>query len=303
MGRPKKTITRDSECQTNAVPNTTECGGIFPGEKWVVKKIKEVFTTMFDDQVRSLQNEISDLKSTVVQLENDKNTLNDLQQVTDTALEQLQDKFDSFQQMHQRTITHLYKKIDDQGEHQKEMKCKIDNLEQSSRKNNIRIVGLQEEENEDIKGKVITLARSKMRIQNIHHEDIEDICRLGRKHQGKTRDIRVTFTSNKKKNVFHQARKKIPYDKEEPVYINEDLTQHRSELFYQARKMRRNNKLFGAWTQDGNVLVKVKEHEKPKSIESYSQLKELLQDYEDLGDDLSTDSEIKSTSESGDSGT
>ena len=40
--------------------------------------------------------------------------------------------------------------------------------------------------------------------------------------------------------------------------------------------MKRNKKVFGTWTQDGNVLIKVRECDQPRAIRKYSELKELL---------------------------
>ncbi len=88
--------TRDSESQTNGIASTNKCGGIFPGEKWLENKIREAMenlTIKFQEQIDSLQNEVTAMKSNIAQIEKEKNTLNDLQQVADTAIEQLQSKF------------------------------------------------------------------------------------------------------------------------------------------------------------------------------------------------------------------
>ncbi len=279
MGRPTKEKTRESECQTNGVACSSECGGIFPGEKWLEKKIKEAtekLSATFQEQVSKLQKEILELKSTIDLLERSSNSLNDLQQVTDTAVEQLQVELESFQLRQNSTVTKLHKQVIDQTTDLKQIKGGIDNLEQKNKENNLRIVGLTEEEGEDLKNKVISLAKNKLQILNISRADINDICRMGRKMPGKSRDIKVTFASTAKKNIMYSARKKIPYDAEEPIYINEDLTKFRSLLFYQARKLKQRSKIFGTWTQDGNVLIKLKEHSQPQAIETNAELKEVL---------------------------
>ncbi len=107
MGLQRNETTRDSESQTNGIANTNKCGGIFPGEKWLENKISEAMdklTIRFQEQIGSLQNEITGMKSNIAQIEKDKNTLNDLQQVSDAAIEQLQSKFESFEETyHQPT--------------------------------------------------------------------------------------------------------------------------------------------------------------------------------------------------------
>ena len=54
-----------------------------------------------------------------------------------------------------------------------------------------------------------------------------------------------------------------------PVFVNEDLTQRRSQLFYEARRLKKQGRLFGAWSQQGNILVKVKEQSQPKAVAVY----------------------------------
>ena len=42
------------------------------------------------------------------------------------------------------------------------------------------------------------------------------------------------------------------------IGLNEDLTKVRSKLLYEARKCVKANKLLGAWSSDGRILVKNK---------------------------------------------
>ncbi len=96
MGSPVTDKTRDSETQTN--------GGIFPGEKWLEMKISEAtkqISALFHEQICSMQEEIEGLKSSINELTKEKETLNDLQQVSDATLEQLQTEFQSFQEVHE----------------------------------------------------------------------------------------------------------------------------------------------------------------------------------------------------------
>ncbi len=96
--------TRDSETQTNGIANSSKCGGIFPGEKWLEMKISEAtkqISALFHEQICSMQEEIEGLKSSINELTKEKETLNDLQQVSDATLEQLQTEFQSFQEVHE----------------------------------------------------------------------------------------------------------------------------------------------------------------------------------------------------------
>ena len=63
----------------------------------------------------------------------------------------------------------------------------------------------------------------------------------------------------------------------QPIFINEDLTSRRSKLFYQARMLRKRSKLFGVWSQNGNIMVKVGESSQPVAVQDYKMLKTLIQ--------------------------
>ncbi len=216
--------------------------------------------------------------------------------MSDTAVVQMQVEFESFQQKQIKTVSKLHQQLIDQTSDLTLTKGNVDNLEQRNKENNIRIVGLKEEEGENVKDQVIRFAKNKLQVQNISHEDIKDICRMGRKIPGKSRDVKVSFTSIDKKKIVYSARKKIPYDAEEPIYINEDLTKLRSLLFYQARKMKQRSKIFGTWTQDGNVLIKLKEHSQPQAIGTYDELTELLHN-EGLQQIITTEAESNNSGE------
>ena len=40
------------------------------------------------------------------------------------------------------------------------------------------------------------------------------------------------------------------------VYTNEDLTQQKAKLLYEARKLKKNKKIIDCWTVDGRLVVK-----------------------------------------------
>ena len=54
--------------------------------------------------------------------------------------------------------------------------------------------------------------------------------------------------------------------------MNDDLTEFRSKLLYDARMLVRKRKLKGAWSQSGNIMV-LPENEKPCAIYSYRDLR------------------------------
>ncbi len=133
--------TRESECQTNGIASTVKSGGIFPGEKWVEQKIRD----MAKELTENCGDEIKELKSKIKQLESDTDALNDLQQVSDTAFEELQKKFESFQEMHEKTVASLRSSLCHKDSVINQLKSTVDQLEQEKKMDSIRIVGVPEE--------------------------------------------------------------------------------------------------------------------------------------------------------------
>ncbi len=141
--------------------------------------------------------------------------------------------------------------------------------------NNLRIARLEEVEGEDILGNVINLAK-KMKIQ-LKPTDIKDVRRMGPKKNNKIRDILVKFTSTEVRDSLYQNRKLLVHEAE-PVFVNEDLTQRRSQLFYEARKLRKKARLFGTWSQQGNILVKVNQQSQPRQVANYTEIIALIEE-------------------------
>ncbi len=124
---------------------------------------------------------------------------------------------------------------------------------------------------------------------------IKDVQRMGHKKQNKTRDILVTFTNKRSRDDLYQNRKMLR-DRTDAVYLNEDLTQLRSQLFYQGRRLRRQGRIYGVWTQQGNILIKVHEQSQPKAVSNYKQIISLTEEQSSIDQTITTyDQEAAST--------
>ncbi len=69
------------------------------------------------------------------------------------------------------------------------------------------------------------------------------------------------------------------------VYINDDLTEFRQKLLYDARMLVKKRKLKGAWAQHGNVMV-LPENSKPSAVYNYHDLR-MKSGPHNLGEDRS----------------
>ncbi len=184
-------------------------------------------------------------------------------------VEQLQERFNNVEEKNIISIQKLYKQMETKDEVMKKVQEKTDELEQFHKMNNIRIAGLEEEDDEDVQSKVINLAK-KMKLK-LESTDILDVRRMGPRNEKKTRDILVRFTSSNTRDTLYKRRKMLK-DTSEHVYLNEDLTQPRSLLFYEGRRLRKQGKLFGIWSQQGNIFIKVNRYSQPRSVSNYNEI-------------------------------
>ncbi len=222
-----------------------------------------------NDALSNVQSDLSDLKSTTEKLTKDNDALNNLQQVAEVQLEQLEERLDNFEENNSDVIQKVHRKIEAKEGLINKMEEKTDQLEQIHKMNNIRIASLVEEEDEDVQVKVINLAkRMKLTIQPA---DIKDARRMGPKKGNKTRDVLVILTSKRLRDDLYQRRKMLT-SATDPVYVNEDLTQRRSQLFYEGRKLRKQGRIYGIWTQQGNILIKVSQQSQPKEVTNYKDI-------------------------------
>ena len=174
-----------------------------------------------------------------------------------------------------------------------ELKVKLDEVEQKFFERDVQLVGVPElpedhecSEEKEIE-KIVILAREKMNIM-IQNSSIEKLHRLGKRKENKPRDIVVRFRNNRMRNKFYQNRKKtVNYsDPENNIYVNDHLTEYRTNIFYATRQLVKRKKIFAAWTQQGNVLIRKNEGDQPEHIRSHEQLSKMK-----LTDDTTDNSE------------
>ena len=153
-----------------------------------------------------------------------------------------------------------------------ETNLKLDRLEQESKLNNLRIVGIAEEDDEDLKNKVLSITKHKLNLDAVCDDDIDICYRLGKACDSKVRDVIVKFTGREKRNLVYRCKRNMP--REDPaIFINEDLTQSRNKLFYDARCMKKHDKIKAVWTQDGHVMVKLTVFSDPVPIQTNNDLR------------------------------
>ena len=155
---------------------------------------------------------------------------------------------------------------------------KIDDLEQYSRKHNLEFHGIPESSQENLAEQIIKLGN----VLNvpIRNNDI-DIChRLSaNKKSNKPRPVIARFKSYEVKKALYSARKQLKnqslnhvFPGADIVYINENLTRRRRELFNKVWKTKKLNHWHSVWTVDGKVFFKISVDDAPERIYSLEDL-------------------------------
>ncbi len=179
------------------------------------------------------------------------------------------------------------------------LKQELDFLNQKQRERSVRITGIVEEEDENLSKKITEIAKKKMGLKKFKETDIARIHRSGKKKTSRTRDIIMQFENLQTRQTFYGAKQKLQASSTKTVYINDDLTEFRQKLLYDARLLVKKKKLRGAWSQHGNIMV-LPENTKPSAIYNYRDLriKSGLDNFGDNTSDLMEQDDIDSVSAS-----
>ena len=155
-------------------------------------------------------------------------------------------------------IEYLEKKAD-------KLESQLDNLEQYSRRANLRIQGIHEDTaGEDIPRKVLHVINDEMGCHPpLTPTDIERAHRVGRAAAGmpRPRAVIVRFASERMRDVVYRSRGSLKgyndaHQADARIYLNEDLTSRRATLAYLTRELKKGGKVNDCWTFNGRILVK-----------------------------------------------
>jgi hypothetical protein len=133
----------------------------------------------------------------------------------------------------------------------------IDKANQYSRRNSLRVSGIKESTGESFDNIVLDLCDAV--VAGVKLEEVDRCHRVGKAKKNKSRDILVKFTSYRARQKLYTMRTKLKDEGlgYQGVFVNEDLTRPRSELLFEARTLVKSKKLAGAWSADGNILIKI----------------------------------------------
>ena len=181
-----------------------------------------------------------------------------LQKQIDTnemSIMELQNKLDS----KTAEITLLKESISEESNKREKFENQLNDLEQYTRSNSIRIFGVREQTDEHTDQIAIDLAREKLGF-SLSNGDIDRSHRVYQKDPNKPKPIIVKLCSYNVKTQFMKNKKKL---KGSGVSIQEDLTKTTVNLL---RKTSDHQKVNTAWTTDGRVFAAVKTTDENKTI-------------------------------------
>ena len=167
-----------------------------------------------------------------------------------------------------------------------EMKAILDDHEQYSRRNSLRISGVIEDANEDIVAVTLGFINKELGMATpIVERDIDRVHRLGPRRAANSRPILDKFATYRARQlVFKQKAYLNPRRRTElqagawghgdtsssdrqssttteqgegqHVWINEDLTKSRAEMLWRARAAKKDRKIVDCWSSDGRIMIK-----------------------------------------------
>ena len=130
----------------------------------------------------------------------------------------------------------------------------LDDSEQYSRRNSLRVSNIKEDTDENTDDIVLSIAKE-LNV-DISPSDIDRSHRVGKPAASKTRDILVKFATYRARQRLYDKRSSLKNSEYDGVFLNEDLTKSKSKLLYQARLKVKSNYLQGAWSMDGRLFIK-----------------------------------------------
>lgn len=162
-------------------------------------------------------------------------------------------------------------------EENKQLRKKIENLEQYSRRSNLIISGVPLKKEEKIK-EIIKKLAEKWDI-DLHDYDIMAAHRLRTKTnipdiivKVNNRDLIGQFIQKSKRKQI--TSENINLDVALPIYCSEHLTPYNKSLLYWAKKLKREGLVKFVWVKDGVVMVREREETPAKRIEGERDLDE-----------------------------
>lgn len=163
-------------------------------------------------------------------------------------------------------ITLLNEKVVAQEFEIAELKTKLDEGEQYSRRNCLRVHGVKLENGQSSDSKIIAIANNDLGV-NLALTDIDRSHPIGAKSQDGKIQLIVRFTSYRARDLVYRARTKLKNNSEK-IFISEDLTKPRHRLVKLLLDKRKSGHIHNVWSYDGRIFFRKAPDSKPVLVKS-----------------------------------
>lgn len=172
-----------------------------------------------------------------------------------------------------------------------ELNTRVNELEQYSRRSNIKITNVPEMKDENLE-KMICEVGEKIGIELNFKQDIQAIHRVPTASTKSPKPIVVKFSNRMMRNNFiKEAKKKklscsqlastkdLLFSANKQIFFNDHLIPANSKIFYEARKCVKEKNAKSAWTKDGKIYLKRDEMSAPVQITTMKTLETFRKSY------------------------
>ena len=158
-------------------------------------------------------------------------------------------------------VVRLWREIEGKDVEIESLRERIDHLEQYGRRENVRINGIPEPEDNDENTNAVVLKLAESIGVDLFEDHINRSHRIGRKGDF-PRPIICRFHSTKDRDRLMKMKKNLrdldtmKHFGCRKIFLNEDLTKTRAEIASAARKMKKESNIDDTWTRNGVICVK-----------------------------------------------
>ncbi|CAN8019773.1 unnamed protein product [Ixodes persulcatus] len=153
----------------------------------------------------------------------------------------------------------------------RELKATVDSVEQYSRRNNVEIHGVRQNEKKNLLNVIQWLA-TKLELPVPTADDIEAVHRLGPR-EGKTPPIILRFKDRAVRDLWITKRVVL---RQERIFINENLNKSLRQLFWSAKQCAKEKHYKYVWCTNGKIFVRHSEQKPAIRINNEEDLLKIL---------------------------
>lgn len=212
--------------------------------------IREIFQEIKVEFLNSVYNRLEILEGRLFERDEENDRLK-------KSIDTLTETIDNQKQLIQQQKVENKKLQDEIGATNTEIEDKLNDLEQYSRKNNIRVSGIPElgsEAAEVTTEKIIETLNDKIPDLHLLKDHIDVAHRIGGKRKGSQRQIIVKLSSRMKRDEILKNRKMF---KGTQIFINEDLSKT-NQLVLTCIRKKMPDEVDQAWSRGGRLYYKLK---------------------------------------------